>query len=533
MNSDSNIKAGNIFHLTDFFKTDFLGKNAVFYLLIDIVLLLLYAPVIFSKGYCTDLEYMYIGDGLYNWSELGRFNLILLKKLTSFGSYKPVWEGVLFCLAFSALFLTLSVFFHILSGNNRYPVSLLAAALSLIFPTYAEQFYFRFQSFEVAFALFLLCLSNLILLMHIKKHSVILLSLSIVLAALSFGTYQSFMNVAVTFYFGMFIALLLSESKKCIITGALSCTAHFGLSLFLYKIISLIFCESGSYIEDKIKWSEYGFSTCFHFVIHYIKVTLFASKYAYTIAFLICIVISFSAIVYLFFKDIKKALWCFAGFTGLCASPFIMAIIQGFEAEARTQLSLPVATGFLFLFAVSVFFVPIKKRKSENKISFFKKSLYLIVLISGICSVFCNIAKTGKLIISGKSVSDADLLLAENIITDLTEYIGSDTVMASKPVIFTGVPASSKNESLYCYDNENKLYILSSVYSLDHDVAPEFFFSSNRILGFFSFLRYDFTRPDVSDYMNEAYILSESMPSYPDNGYISESTDCVVIKLNN
>lgn len=554
---DTDYYKSSVFHyIKKSTKKKFFKQNALLCLIGSVISILAYAPLVFSKGYCADLEYMYQGNGLYNWSELGRFNLILLKYIASFGKYRPILEGVLFSFTMAALFVALFGFFvNIINKENTSTVpAAFAALLCLVFPTFTEQYYFRFQCFEVAFALLLLVISNISLTDFIRTKKYPLAIISVILPALSFGTYQSMMNVAVTFYFGMFLVMLFNFDKGKIKFGAISCTLQFLLSLGLYKLITLIFCEKGSYIGNKVMWGQYPISTCYHFVVHYIRVVLFGEKYVYTLSFLICILLGFIAVVILFIKEKFKAVWSFAGFAGLCASPFIMAIIQGFEAEARTQLALPFAIGFLWFFFVSVIFKYIKSVKKSDKETIVKNgtgkentdentsnvqssNLFRTISVSLICLISVivfglNSYKTEKLVLSAKDIVNSDLEITKDIISDLSEFNCLVSSENSKPVILIGIPDSELSARAYTYNEENKLYMLTSVYFLDSEVEPKYFFSTNRVLGFCSFLGTDFNRPNVSNYMEEAYTSASDMPSYPEEGFIKESDNCIVVKLS-
>lgn len=534
---DTDYYKSSVFHyIKKSTKKKSFKQNALLCLIGSVISILAYAPLVFSKGYCADLEYMYQGNGLYNWSELGRFNLILLKYIASFGKYKPILEGVLFSFTMAALFVALFVFFvNIIKKENTSTVpAAFAALLCLVFPTFTEQYYFRFQCFEVAFALLLLILSNISLTDFIRTKKYPLAIISVILPALSFGTYQSMMNVAVTFYFGMFLVMLFNFDKGKIKFGAISCTLQFLLSLGLYKLITLIFCEKGSYIGNKVMWGQFPFSTCYHFIVHYIRVVLFGEKYVYTLSFLLCILLGFLAVILLFTKEKFKAVWSFAGFAGLCASPFIMAIIQGFEAEARTQLALPFAIGFLWFFSASVF-SGIKEKSDKNSADS-KKSLKTIcfsfLCLISVLSLVLNFYKTEKLVISSKNIAQSDLTVTKEIMSDLSDFNCLLSSEDSKPVIFIGIPNIPISNFSYTYNDENKLYMLTSVFSLDSGVEPKYFFSTNRVLGFCSFLGTDFNRPNVSNYMEEAYTSASDMPSYPEEGFIKESDNCIVVKLS-
>ena len=74
----------------------YIKKNTIYALLFGAFIALIYSPLVFTASYCADLEYVQGATGkIYNWNELGRYTLILLKKIT-FTPYNRILEGVLF-----------------------------------------------------------------------------------------------------------------------------------------------------------------------------------------------------------------------------------------------------------------------------------------------------------------------------------------------------------------------------------------------------------------------------------------------------
>ena len=81
----------------------------------------------------------------------------------------------------------------------------------MIFPTFVDQFYFKFQSFEVLFGIFLLIVSAIFFVEFVKKPKFYLFIFSVLLNVISFGIYQSMLNIMLVLYAGIFLMLFLNE----------------------------------------------------------------------------------------------------------------------------------------------------------------------------------------------------------------------------------------------------------------------------------------------------------------------------------
>lgn len=499
-------------------------ETKLYTLFTGLIICLVYGPLVLSTGYHTDLEYIIADRGsMYNWSALDRFNLILLKKLTGLSWYNPFYEAFLFFITVFVLTFVMAWLISRLSVSIKPVAAYTASALFLIYPTFTEQYYFRFQCFEIAFGLFLLAVSGVCIHIFIKENKYWTIPVGIISAVLAFGIYQSMLNVMITFYIGMFTIMLFGEKAKTIGKGALVCTVHFISSCLLYKIICLIFCEKGGYFNDKIMWGNYPFSTCYHFVKHYIRNVLLGEKYVYTYVFAIVIVLSFVAFILLLIKEKAKALPKLAGLAGLIISPFILAILQGFEAEARTQLSLPLSIAFLWLFVYMV---------ADKCIASKKFKLSWIATAIALVGIVINVIPCERLIYSYKMQADADRAYIDRLAIDLLAYDCKEGDVDALPVIIIGTLPYTPNSSCYEYNEENDLYILSSVFSLDAEVAPKYFFSTNRIIGAMNTAGYAIKAPVESAYMEEAYVLSEDMSCFPEDGYIRQTENYILVKLS-
>ena len=518
---------------------EYFKKNKISVLFFPLAVIAVYLPIVFNNSYCADLEYVKGANGaIYNWNELGRYTLILLKKI-SFTPYSFILEGILFIVIAFLTVNALSFFLHLINEKADTFLLYIISATALIFPTFAEQYYFKFQSAEVLFGIFLLSLSGIFLMRFIKDKKILPFFISIVINVISFGIYQSMFNILLVMYIGIFLVLCVYSKKedRLALKTFLTVIIQFALAFILNKIVTLIFCKEGSYFTDKIMWKTYSFSDCFHFVKHYVRIVLLAESPMYTYAFIVSVVLAFAALIFLFIKDKRKGIAAFIGYTGLLISPFAIAVIQGFEPDARTQLALPFSIAFLCFFAVSVFdeYVLCKPKDDGSADKTIKEnsplayiSLFLLILI--LC---LDIYPTYRLVCTRMQINKSDSRNIAKIAGDLNKLNCTEGEPDAVEVIFVGTLPYNDAPLCIKYDRENKDYILIPVFSLDADTEPQFFFSTNRILAAMDNAGYNFKKPAISNNMKDAINRAADMPVYPESGYIKEYKHFVVVNLGN
>jgi len=519
--------------------TEYFKKNIALILFFPLIVIISYLPTVFNKSYCADLEYVQGAKGaIYNWNELGRYTLILLKKIT-FTPYNWILEGILFIVIAFLCVNTFSYFLHLLNEKTDSILLYIITDIALIFPTFAEQYYFKFQSAEILFGIFLLSLSGLLLMITIKKKKAIPVLLSLVINVISFGIYQSMINILLVIYIGIYISLCICPGKKNKLHSIsfIMVASLFVASLFTNKIITAIFCKQGSYFADKIMWKRYSFYECFHFVKHYIRVVLLAESPMYTYAFLISAVTALAALIILLIKDSKKGIAASLGYAGLLISPFAIAIIQGFEPDSRTQLALPFSIAFLLFFAVNVFYTYALYKPTDESGSNIKgkeKSPVTYIFALLLTVVLClNLFPTYRLTFTRMQINKSDSKNIAKIASDLEELNCNEDDPDSVEVIFVGTLPYDDAPFCIKYDRENKDYILIPVFSLDADTEPKYFFSTNRILTAMENAGYDFKKPTISNNMKDALSRAADMPTYPNEGYIKEYKHFVIVNLGN
>lgn len=515
---------------------EFIRKNGLKALLFGLIVEMIYSPVVCTNNYCADLEYVAGAKGsIYNWNELGRYTLLLIKKLC-FTPYNPVLESILFVIISFAAVTSLAYLFYLTAENLESLVCFILSAAALVFPTFAEQYYFKFQSAEVFFGILLLIFSGILLIKFLKDKKPLLFVFSILLCVLSFGIYQSMLNIIMIIYAGTFTVFALEKRFKDTVKDAIWYVLHFFASFLINKIITTIFCESGSYFSDKIMWKTYPFATCFHFIKYYFRVVLLAEKATYSFSFIISVVLSLIALLILSIKTKNKALTVLLGIFGLIILPFCIAIIQGFEPDSRTQLALPFSVAYLILFSIKVFtkYLSMFKENTEGEENAkSQRNFKTAAIFISFFILLLNLVPTARLVYSRSVINKADNLRIEKIASDLENYNCSAFSDDSSPVIFIGKLEGESNSLSVKPDEKNRDYILISVFSLDADTEPKFFFSSNRILGAMENAGYSFKKPSTSEFVKEAESEAKSLPSFPDDGYIKEFDNYVLVNLSN
>ncbi len=530
----------------------FLKKNKLYILLFGAFISLLYSPLVFTSSYCADLEYVKDAKGsIYNWNELGRYTLILLKKIT-FTPYNRILEGILFVITCFATLTALSYLLCLLNKKSKPAFIFLISATALIFPTFAEQYYFKFQSFEVLFGIFLTVVSGIMFFKFIQTDKLYYLPIPIVLNVLSFGIYQSMLNIMLVIYAGIFLMLFLSEIEYDKFKALLIMAMQFLVSFILNQFITRLFCEKSSYFSDKIMWKQYPFDTCYHFVKHYFRVVLLAETPMYTFAFAVSIILCIAAFIILLIlaRSIKERvshLWAVLGIAGLIISPFAIAVIQGFEPDSRTQLAIPFSIAFLCFFAVCVFEKSVFFIKEAKKLSKYRKDeelkdhdskkkpdflLSLIPVCVLIIILLLNTIPSLRLTYTRMMINKSDRKHLTAIAKDLEKY-HCDAEYPLHTVIFIGTLPYECGSFGYQYDVEQKEYILINAFTLDSKTNPEYFFSTNRALSAMECLGYNYNKPKKSNYMKKAKETAANLPSYPSEGYIEESGEFVAVNLGN
>ncbi|MBQ2183738.1 MAG: glucosyltransferase domain-containing protein, partial [Lachnospiraceae bacterium] len=137
----------------------------------------------------------------------------------------------------------LSYLFCLINKESKPAIIFIVSATALIFPTFAEQYYFKFQSFEVMFGIFLSILSGIMFVKFLQTDRLYYLPIPVVLNVLSFGIYQSMLNIMLVICAGIFLMLFLSEIEYDKFKALIVMALQFIVSFFINQLITRFFLQ--------------------------------------------------------------------------------------------------------------------------------------------------------------------------------------------------------------------------------------------------------------------------------------------------
>lgn len=326
--------------------------------LVLFTIVFVYGIRLVSEDISIDTEIMlsYQQEVLDSWIGIGRFGLVLTKKLFGFSRLVPFTENLMMmaALAFSGVFLAFA--FWCWSGESRSfrAFCTLFPSLFLTGPCFAEQFHFTLQAFPVAFAIGLTALSVFL----IEKwawegRGVLCLAAGVLLGVWAAGTYQVFAAMEVAL-FAMAFFLRITESgekRSWILLGGKEAAA-FACTMAAYAAVSagmkwMTGCSS-AYVEGQFRWKD-GIRLCLHYIMNDVDRVLRSREIFYhpwTSAVLI-VFLAAGGIRILKGKGgwQKTACGIFSLFM-TAASPFYLTAATGYYQPARAQLVYPLALAF-------------------------------------------------------------------------------------------------------------------------------------------------------------------------------------------
>ncbi len=342
---------------------EYIKNNAFVAGMLAVAILLIYSGQAFNEYFYVDKEALInYPRTFYNWDEIGRFGLILMKKLLGLSWYNPYAAGVLLLITLWLDAMLACYLFY--SIDNRIKSSRIGifALIILICPTYTEQFLFQIQAFEVMLGEMLILISALLLLYAIRNKSVVAFVLSMPLVVISFGIYQSMVPIQLCLYMGMFLFLIYQNEAQRELVGRIIglSVVHFTICIVVYSVIYKMWFDSGNYLNSQIVWQTMGVEAAIRGIKDYTKGLVGALGSFYTYAYDIAWIIGLIAFLVLFIRLRLKSFWYGLGLLGVVISPLFLPIVLGSSVGARTQLVLPWACAILWLFSIQTLSIELK-----------------------------------------------------------------------------------------------------------------------------------------------------------------------------
>ncbi|MBO5336144.1 MAG: glucosyltransferase domain-containing protein [Lachnospiraceae bacterium] len=480
------------------------------------------------------------------WLDTGRQGLVLLKGLMGNLTFNPYFAGLLTLLCFA---LAVSVFLMLWDkvGNwgKQQKISVISwtfcGALWISHPIMTEQFYFTLQSAEICISIFLTALALYLVyewqckadgtIRRLGKH-VWMPLVSILLLLLTFSVYQIF--VVVYICGTVSLILLQSVSNACeeqnfemdrLLFPIVPYASVFLVAFGLNSLVTGCFFQSSDYLDNQILWGKDNGINNFRAILgHVLKSMTGYEGIYYNCGFGI---LSVLAVVLLLFvvkkRAIKKgvAVVLFFYLFSFLSTPYLMTIVIGGTPAYRSQLVLPMATGFLAYLVIGFLGIFQEGRKLQIGMS----ALYCVLFVGCIIGLWQQIQTTFSLYYTDSMRYEQDIALARDLIVRIEKERISEgmdevalVVVGSKP--FVG------NQS--CVEGET---IGTSLFDHDAHAEPMYYWSTKRVLGLFHVLGVDYEIAP-QDRFDHAIDYSYYMSSWPMDDCVKDQEGIIIVKLS-
>ena len=493
-------------------------NNYILGLLIAVIIALVYGKQAFSTGFYVDAEVIINNPHTtYNWDQIGRFGLIGIKMLLGGNWYNPYWEAALFLITLWCVGMGACYLYSTIIGNVDTWVGVIFVSLFLVFPTYADQFMFRFQSFEIAFGMLLVVWTTIYFYLFYMERNKGAFMVAVCMEIVAFGIYQSMINLQICFfiavYFFHMMALDWKERRKLISYSILQFTVGF----VIYECIVQLFFTSGEYLTGQIGWFSGDLFATIRNLLAYVKRILLALDVFYPITFLASVIAGFGLLIWFFLYQRKDFFAALLGIGAMLASPFLLAMITGTPTAYRAQCMLPFVCAVMWLFVVEF----VKQ----------KKIFRMVCIALGCVFLLMQSAVLMRMQYTQDVIREADEIMAAQMMERIEQ---AKEKQVEKPVVFVGHLEARTNGS--CYTKEQVASFLSySVYEFAYvvgvPVATPNYYNTGRILGFFETMGFSYGMP-TQEMVTEAEAMAVELPCWPAAGSVQETESYVVVRLS-
>lgn len=522
---------------------EFAKKHGGLLVLTELAALLTFGLLVFCGNIRIDTEELLNEPGTtLGWLSIGRYGLVLLKRMLGLSAHNRIWSGVLFFVFFClGANLLLFFFFHFAGENAHYPyvVFLLLYVTSNI---WCFQIYFSLQQAEIALAMLLVIVSAAFTVeacfVRRGKGRLPFLLGTLVLLVVAFGSYQAL----VAFYVAVCAALFLlyvehrwQEQMRArrIFEGIGTLLVHFLAAYGIYCFIAnRWFMSSGEYMTSQRGWGRLPAAECVKNILRSMKGVLLMrgpeNFSYYTIGMLLAL-----AVLILGRRGAKReaggsricknredktaaglraALWLLA-LAALLYSPFLMVTYSGEMVVVRTQFALPAAAAFLGMYGIG----KLQSCPGAKKLA----------AAGAVLAVFVTAGQVGytyRLAYTDNIRYAQDAARSETVLAQLREVCGGEPEV---PVVFVGsvspeLPRGCIRTEMYGW----------SFYEWDcNETNPTG--ATHRISGFIEAYSGVRLNQDASaEQRRQAVKLAQGMRDFPEQGSVQVTKDMIVVKLS-
>lgn len=497
----------------------FIRANIYSFAFLGIMLWVAYGMKLSHLSISHDTEAIIsVPDSLYDsWVSMGRYGLLLLKKIFGLYQFNPWLASVLMFLAMMSGAVIWEYLFYQLANTKKGfgKISWIFPAFFLTAPMMAEQLSFELQAFEVSLAILITGVVLLLIWQGFIRRRYWYAVPAVLLLALSFSCYQTIIPLYMAAAAACF--LIYYKRQERFWSSIFWMIGIMGVSFVIYELGSKVALQifqitPTNYLSDQILWGNTSVVQCVRNILYHIRDALFCRDIYYSMAYPIAVIFAIVLLVMMFRRKQKNFYLYLLGLLFLLLTPFIMTILLGQQPKFRTQIVLPFVFGFLFQnFALEL----IEIGKNGGKVLLRGITAISVILI------FQQINITSKMFYSEYVQYEEDVRLAVKI-TDRIDQLNLGE-NPEEPVVIIGSRSPRLNPSAYGgYENPG-----NSFYEWCFKVEYGTFIIQN----FWTTLGYDYHMPNAEQ-SSFAERYAEKMPSWPDTGSVRCEEGVIIVKLS-
>lgn len=509
---------------------NYILKHPISALTLLLGVLISYVPYAFNTDYYVDSEVVInIPGTTYNWLEIGRYGLVFVKKILNTDWYNPYYTGVLMLLFLWLTGMVLSYLFEKLFPVLPEWMCVLGSLTFLTYPTFTEQYYFHFQSAEIAFGLLLSVISMVLLYHFVCESKRLCFVLSVPLYVLVFAIYQSFIPLALCGYLMIFLSAIVQKEcdKKFYLRSILGSVAHFVLSFLISQGINRVFFSSDNgYLTEQVIWAESSLGESLFAILKACAAMFLGHGIFYTSLLCVALVLAIVALVLLLKrKGVAVFMWSALATLGITIIPFFLTMLLGTITSVRTQFVYPLSAIALIFMATSVFLTlgkPASCEKAHRYARVIGTAFMLVVALSQVVTVrYIWHVHT--------EITDYDKEITMNL---LDVFYDSFTLNdGGTPMLWGYLQPETEHDNMI---SRSPSYLFRSIYNLEHDTEPYCFYSTIRALGYMESMGHKFTLPNHTTHQISTYFMGrENLADFPNEGSYTQGEGTLTLNLGN
>lgn len=351
---------------------EYIKKNKLYFITVFIVFIAIYGIWAFNDFVTLDAEPMYTTNGaaeLYNsWIVLGRWALVILKKIMGIWNINPFFAITVFVIGFPVSSVVWNYILQKWFGCDKdvYPGRIVFDIIYLTCPIWGYQFSFRNQIEGITLLLILLPISVYLLSKWLDGSNIAYAIVALCGMVFAFSGYQAFLIMyaeAVLIYF-FCIVITGKVNRKQFYIRLLKVIIFTIVAYVLYqlsvKIVAghLNVSREGydNYLLAQIPWFKDGFSKCFGEMAAALKTIFFGGLNAYSAAYFAEFVIAIIMFIGYCIKKGNLKIWTGIITVLMFALPLALTILTAGAAVIRQQFAYSLALAAVGSFEFSVIY---------------------------------------------------------------------------------------------------------------------------------------------------------------------------------